>query len=337
MAGPGELAAESWDGAGVVLETRLDDLPPELIARIRAEAVSDPGMAGVATLRDLLRIETREARFKRVLRVWEGKVVAALRARDLAAAEAWFKSVTVHPTFPGEFVAHVQRAFQALARPAVIDDLLEWLVAEEKIEEGAALLAAWGEPVVNRIVELMAMEEPPISRRHQVDLLAVVGRSDTRLLIMHLNDRRWFIARNMAIAIGRTGRLQGVGPLRSLLSHPDPRVRVEALRGVAALDSDLGLPDIVKGFRDDNPRVRQAAVTLLRASPNPQVIPVLAGLVERGGLSGADSERLVEVIAERKGPEAEAALRRFAERRFARGGARAAREAARRALKGRTS
>ncbi len=78
-------------------------------------------------------------------------------------------------------------------------------------------------------------------------------------------------------------------------------------------------------------------MTLLRASPNPQVIPVLAGLVEGGGLSGAESERLVAVIAERKGAEAEAALRRFAERRFARGGARAAREAARRALKRRTS
>lgn len=336
MAGLNELAAESWEGSGVVLEADLDDLPPELITRIRAEAVPDPAAAGVAALRDLLRIETREARFKRVLRVWEGKVVAALQSRDLAAAVAWLRAVTERPTFSGEFVAHVQKAFQALARPAVVDDLLQWLIAEERIEEGAAILAALGEPVVNRIVELMAVDEPPIGRRHQVDLLAVVGRSDTRLLIMHLNDERWFIVRNMAIAVGRTGRLQGVGPLRSLLTHPDPRVRVEALRGLAALDADVALPDLVKGFKDDNPRVRQAAVTLLRASPNPQVIPVLAGLVEGGGLNAAEGERLVEVIAERKGPEVEATLRRIAERRLGRGGIRAARDAARRALKERS-
>lgn len=335
MAGS-ELAA-GIESHGAVLRGVTADLPRELIARIRNEQMADPLTAGVTVLRDLLAVENRETRVKRVLRVWEGKVVAAIGARDLAGAEEWLKAVTERPTFAGQFVAHVQKAFHSLARPAVIDDLLGWLVAEGKVSEGARLLAAVGEPVVNRIVELMSIDEPPISRRHQVDLLAAIGRADTRLLIMHVNDERWFIVRNMAIAIGRAGRLQGLGPLRSVLTHPDPRVRVEALRGVAALDAEVALPDLVAGFKDENPRVHQAAVTLLRASPSTRVAPMLADLVERGGLGAAERERLVAVIAERRTPEAEAALNRIAARRTARGAARVARDAARAALQRRRS
>jgi hypothetical protein len=335
MAGLGELTAESWDDpghAGRAFTAETEDLPQELLTRIRAEDSLDPCRAGIAVLRDLLRIETRESRVRRILRVWEGKVLWAIQARDLDGADAWLKAVINRPTFAGEFVGHVQNSVRSLARPSVIDDLLGWLLAGDELEKGAQFLASWGEPVVNRIVELMAMDDPPIGRRHQVDLLALIGRSDTRLLIIHLNDERWFIVRNMAVAIGRTGRLQGVGPLRSLLTHPDARVRVEALRGLAVLDSEVAAPDLVNGFRDDNPRVRHAAVTLLRASPSPQIVPLLAGLVGSGRMGGAETERLVEIIGERTEPEAEAALRELAAKRFAKGSAKVARDVARDAL-----
>jgi HEAT repeat protein len=272
-----------------------------------------------------------------VLRIWESKVAASLRDRDLEAAEGWMRAVTEDPVYPPEFAEQVSAAMEAVSRPSLIDDLVVWLVDQDAIDAGGPLLAEWGEPVVRRLIELMAVDDPPVNRRHLVEILGLIGKSDSRLLIAHVGDPRWFVVRNVAIALGRTGRLAAMPALRSLLSHEDHRVRVEALRGLAALDNDAAVPDLVRAFGDDNPRVRRAIISLLRASPSDQVIPLLSAVIETGQLNAAESERLVEVIGERNDPEADAVLRRLAGKRVAFGTAKAARDAARREMRRRSS
>lgn len=335
-----EWGEEQADPAGPVLAgVATGAAPPDLRARLAPE-IPDPGeldQIGIQVLRDLLRIETRPGRFRRVLRVWEGKVGAAIRNRDLDLAAAWMRAVTEDPVYPHDFGDHVASAMEALSRPALIDDLIVWLVDQDAIEAAGPLLSEWGEPIVRRIVELMVIDDPPVNRRYLVDMLGLIGRSDSRLLIAHVADHRWFIVRNVAIALGHTGRLAAMPPLRSLLDHEDHRVRVEALRGLAAIDNDAAVSDLVRAFADPNPRVRQATVSLLRASPSDQVVPMLASVVEAGRLGHSETERLVEVIAERRDPAAVEVLERLAGKRMSFGSARVARDTARRELMRRAS
>lgn len=310
------------------------EAPADLRARLAPE-IPDPDECehiGVGVLRDLLRIETRPGRFRRVLRIWETKVASAVRRHDVASAANWMKVVTEDPIYPPEFGDQVAAAMEALSRPALIDDLVVWAVDEEAIADTAPLFAEWGEPVVRRLIDLMVVDDPPVNRRYLVEILGLIGRSDSRLLTAHIGDHRWFIVRNLAIALGRTGRLAAIPALRSLLDHDDHRVRVEVLRSLAALDNEAAVPDLVRAFGDGNPRVRQATVSLLRASPSGQVIPLLAPVIEGGVLGPAETARLVEVIGERSDPAASQVLQRLAARRVAFGSAKAARDAARREL-----
>jgi len=310
-------------------------LDEALVQRLAAQ-FADTGSpeAGVTVLRDLLRIETRRPRFHRLLRVWVGKVTLAVRAGDLARAEAWMRGLVTSPTYAEEFADLVAEALDEVSDPQVLDELVVHLAAAEPPGTGAGLVAAWGERLARYLVQGMAADEPPVNRRFLVEFLAWVGRDDVRLLAAFVADSRWFIVRNVAIALGRTGRPQSIPPLESLLDHPDHRVRVEALRGLFVLRRGEAVAPLVAALSDPEPRVRHAAVSLLRASPSRGVVDALVELLEARPPSAAEGRRLVEVIAERADPAVPAALARLAGRKRVVGAARVVREAAREALEG---
>lgn len=321
---------EAESPAGGAGAESLDDV---LVQRLAAQ-FADGGSAdaGVAVLRDLLRIETRRPRFHRLLRVWVGKLTAALRAGDLGRAEAWMRGLVVAPTYPDEFADLVAEALDEVSEPQVLDDLVVHLAAAEPPGTGAGLVAAWGERLARYLVQGMVVEEPPVNRRFLVEFLSWVGRDDVRLLAAFVADPRWFVVRNVAIALGRTGRPQAAPPLESLLGHPDHRVRVEALRGLFVLKRGEAVGSLVAALSDPEPRVRHAAVSLLHGSPSREVVTALVELLETRPPAAAEARRLVELIAERADPAVPAALERLAGRRRAMGAGRVVRDAARQAL-----
>jgi len=322
---PGEAAG------GAEVESLDEALVQRLAAQFTDGASPD---AGVTVLRDLLRIETRRPRFHRLLRVWVGKVTVAVRSGDLARAEAWMRGLVVAPTYPGEFADLVAEALDEVSDPQVLDELMVRLAAAEPPGTGAGLVAAWGERLARYLVQGMVVEEPPVNRRFLVEFLSWVGRDDVRLLAAFAADSRWFVVRNVAIALGRTGRPQAVPALETLLHHPDHRVRVEALRGLFVLKRGEAVSPLVAALADPEPRVRHAAVSLLHASPSREVVGALAQLLETRPPAADEARRLVELIAERSDPAVRAALERLAGQRWVSGAGRVVREAARRALAG---
>jgi hypothetical protein len=312
----------------------VGSLDADLIARLQEQfpGESDADHSGIPVFRDLLRIEGRRPRFRRLLRVWAGKLTSAIRAGDLERAEAWMRALVKQPTYPAEFSDLVEQTLDEISRRQVLDDFMVTLASDEEPTAGAGLVAAWGERMARYLVDAMAREVPPVNRRYLVEALGWLGREDVRLLAAMVADPRWYIARNLAIALGKTGRPQASVALEALLDHPDDRVRVEALRAMASLRKDESLPSLVAALGDASGRVRHAAVSLLRASPSPRVIPLLVDVLSSNAVSVDEAERLVEVIAERNDPSVPDVLQGLAGRRFAMGMTRIVRDAAREAL-----
>jgi hypothetical protein len=322
---------ERLAGAHAVLDGQPAALDPDLLERLAGRIPADDESPGIAVFRDLLRIESRAPRFRRMLRVWAGKVTTAIRAGDPADAEAWFRGLVEDPTYPGAFADLVEDALDDVSRTEILDELMVVLAAAES-GTGSDLVAAWGDRIVHYMIDAMAADEPPVNRKHLVEYLGYAGREDVRLLASLVTDPRWFIARNLAIALGRTGRPQAIPAVESVLDHPDERVRVEAVRSVAALRGDGAVPALLDALTDVSGRVRHAAISLLRASPSPDVIGGLAEVLEYRSLAPSEIPRLVQALAERKDPAAGAALERLAGRRHRARSGRAVRDAARRAL-----
>lgn len=305
-----------------------------LLERVRAEfpGRGDDLHAGVGVLRDLLRVEQRPERFRRVLRVWTGNVAAAIRRGNFHAAGTWMRAVTESPVFPHEFAIHVAEAVRELSREDLLEELVQKLAKAGDPPSAAPLLMAWGEPLVEFLIGGMTLDPPPVNRRHLVEYLGMVGRADVRLLTPYLRDPRWFVVRNLATALGRTGRETAIPALEAALDHGDDRVRVEVLRALATVTQNDGVTYAVAALGDESPRVRQAAVSLLRASPSDEVIDGVARALGSGPHSADDARRLVDVIAGRRSDTARAALEQLSEKRSVFSGNRTVRDAARAAL-----
>ncbi len=291
-------------------------------------------VAGIGVFRDLLRVEHRPDRFRRLLRIWSGKVGSAVRSGEFSTAGLWMRALTEAPVFAEEFASLVATARKELSRPDLFDVLVTRLVAAKTSASATPLLAAWGEPFVEYLIGQMVVEKPVVNRRHLVDFLGMAGRGDARLLTARLADPRWFIVRNVATAIGRAGRVTALPALESSMNHEDDRVRVEVLRAIAILRGDDSTPSVVAALADASPKVRRAAASILRASASPDVVPGIVDALERNLGSAEDGRRLVEIIAERRGDQVVEALERLSSKKFTIGGSKAVRDAARDALKG---
>jgi hypothetical protein len=301
---------------------------------ISGPSSGDPGIPveGMALLRDLMGSETDPGQFTNLLVSWAADVTSAIARSDFTEAAAWLAAVRIAPTYVSGFAGRVDAAFDTMSRPEVLDDLLARLSASEPCDGGPELVAAWGAPLAEYMIDLMVVDDPPVSRRRLIEFLGWAGRSDVRVLAAHLNDPRWFVVRNLAIALGKTGRASAVPALVQLVSHPEPRVRVEVLRSLALLDGEGTLDHVAAGLEDRSSRVRHAALTLLRANPSPMVVATLASALESGPVDSEQARRIVSAIAERRGDGTVAALDKIARRRFSVGTGRAARDAARAAL-----
>ncbi len=305
-----------------------------LLERVRAEfpGRGDDLHAGIGVLRDLLRIEIRPERFRRLLRIWSGKVATALRRGDFYSAGVWMRAVTESPVYPQDFAVHVAEAMREMSRDDLLEELVVKLAAAGDPPSAAPLLAAWGDPLVEYLIAGMVVKEPVVNRRHLVEYLGMAGRSDVRLLTPRLRDPRWFIVRNIATAIGKAGRASAIPALEAVVDHPDDRVRVEVLRSLVTLKGDEGISYAVDALRDPSPRVRQAAVSLLRASPSDHVVPGVVDVLGDGPATPDEARRLVDIIAERRTDQARAALEGLVGKRFAVGATRTVRDAAKAAL-----
>jgi HEAT repeat protein len=186
--------------------------------------------------------------------------------------------------------------------------------------------------VVDDLVEMLATEESSGTRRVLIDLLVGVARDDVKRFIPHLEDERWFVVRNLAIILGRSGHHR-VGPqLRTLLKHSDHRVRVEAVRGLVLI-GDGAVDVLVGALGDSHERVRQNALNLLRTQQLAGSEAVIVDAINGDGIGTGERQGLVEVLAGVGTPSARAALEDLAGRKVVlRPAQRAVRDAARAAL-----
>jgi hypothetical protein len=267
-----------------------------------------------------------------LLRTWIGKINEAVHRGDVEGVVRWMDVVVNDLELEEDLDESRESALGELTSPIFLEAVVVALVDRADGDLAASVLRALGARAIDALVGWMAVDDPPVSRRHIVDLLAMAGRFDVRALALHLADDRWFIVRNVAIALGKTGRSQAVEPLLSAADHSDDRVRVEVLRALTTLQGDQSVYLLLGALEDSSRRVRQAAVSLLRASPSRLIVPGLVDAIETGAIVSEDAAGLVDLIAERRDDDVVPSLQRLAGVRFAVGARKAARDAARRAL-----
>jgi hypothetical protein len=284
--------------------------------------------------RGLLFAEDRDDRFRRLMRIWIGKVGTAVRRGQYRRAELWLRAVMDASTFADHRRPEVEEALAQISSSEIMSAVVQ--TATEGGEAGPAvrLLKALGTSAVNVLVDILAEEQDAARRRMLVDILSEVATDDPDPLTARLSDPRWYLVRNIVIVLRHTGDRDAIRAMRPVLSYADHRVRLEALRGLAML-GDEAVPFFETALGDDHPSIRQTAIALLGTQESDAAERLLVAALDRRSLDLAEKQRVVDLLSERSSPKTRAALEQLAAKRFSfSASTRTLRRSARDALKG---
>ena len=309
--------------AAVSVHDRLRDLAGAsvdqsvIIEALRAEFPNPKHFFyhALEVFRGLLYAEERDDRFRRLMRIWVGKVGTAVRRGQYRRAELWLRAVLDASTFDENRRPEVDEALVQVSSSEIMSAVVQNATAGGNSAPAVQLLKALGPSAINVLVELLAEEQDAARRRTLVDILSQVAREDPTPLTARLGDSRWYLVRNIVIVLRHTGDRAAIRMMRPVLAYADHRVRLEALRGLAML-GDEAIPFFETALGDEHPSVRQTAIALLGTQMTNSSEKLLAGALDRRDLELSEKQRVVELLSERSGSTARTALEQLARKRF---------------------
>jgi hypothetical protein len=308
---------------GALIEDQIGDLlSPEdgeqapvgrAVQRLQAEIPLQATALDAAAdvLSELLEMASSETDLMRCLRIWARKVTSAIETDDIEAANTWI-SVVYDRNALAVTVTQMATVLRDAAASATVLHLVEAYQGTELREsEGMARILPF---IPDAIIECLGDEPDQRRRRIIIDMLTIAARHDAEPLVRRLHDPRWYLVRNLIMVAGRSRSPELAEIIRPYAQHPDPRVRREALRSIHALGGggqDLAL----EGLRDHEKSVRAVATTIIRTAPSPEVIPLLAGLIDTGISTEAKCD-VIALLGQLPYDDARAVLKRLAARRI---------------------
>jgi hypothetical protein len=290
----------------------------ELLSALREEMTAPTdGEALVAeVLRGLLECEDRDDRFARVVRVWTGRITRLLRAGNLDQAQELLTAVMADPPYPAERKSQVREGLDRLGTPDILRYVLDVEGGDELSEGATHFLGTIGTSATDALVAMLAEADDQRSRRSITSLLVPAVSDDPLCLDKYLLDERWYLLRNLAIVLGRTGKQTAVGAVRRLLNHDDHRVRAEALRALIRLQRDEAGPTVLRLLADPHHTVQEAAASLAKSFESASFEASLIRELEAGKHSQEVLLMMVEVLGSRRTDSARSAIKRLAGRRL---------------------
>lgn len=284
-----------------------------LAGKLRRET-ADPAALSLYVLRVLMTVEERPDHFVRLVDFWSRRISEAVQAEDLEKALLLLGVGTTDVELSMQKQRVVELGLVELLRSdyAVFNN-----AAQEPKNRGllGELLTGFGEASAKHLMERLSVEEDPATRRILIGLLVIVGGHYSRPIVGFFSDPKWYVVRNAVTIAGKVGGAQWVPHLKKLLTHPDHRVVVEALRALAPIAPDDAVPGLVLNLADPNDRVRETAFVLLKASTSPVREAELTRALTDRSMDGARG-RIAELLFDIGTPETLGVLEQIAQKPF---------------------
>jgi hypothetical protein len=126
-------------------------------------------------------------------------------------------------------------------RELATDDLIGHYIDSLKKRGGVnrmeveAVLVALEDRAVGPLLQMLAEEEDLLVRKAIVEIVTRIGRPAVPAILENLSDSRWYMVRNMITVLGSLGMPDLAPHVAATLSHPDLRVKKEAIKALSRI------------------------------------------------------------------------------------------------------
>ncbi len=147
---------------------------------------------------------------------------------------------------------------------------------EEVIEYLKLLPPSSLQPLMKVLGEL----SNPKARRTVCDAICRIAKDQIDQIVPFLEDRRWYVVRNVAYILGRIGKEAAIPSIQKALSHREMRVRREGVHSLGFIGGPKAFNLLVKALQDSDVRVRCAAILNLGKVGRKNSLPYLAERIQ---------------------------------------------------------
>ncbi len=262
----GELTVEIEAGLA-----ELESLAPSESARFRAEYEAEHKVPGVTT----------------TIAISTAYLAAGAQAEDRAELGSFMPRVLRQAVTHGQWLEarealrllrqcggpewSLETFAQELLQPISIASAVERLDQQEQpaVLEFIALATEFGDPGVDWLNLVLAESQSRSNRRMLAESIAERCRANPERLAPWLSDPRWFVVRNVVHILGWIGGDSIVGLLQSVIRHPEPRVRHEAVAALGQVSPAAARPVLLRMLEDADTRMFCAVLHQLSAARDP--------------------------------------------------------------------
>ncbi len=296
-------AIQTAERLGKRVETVANDALTRQLGRTIIELVATVGSTRAAQtiltrLEGLFRSHLTAGEFDEALEIVQ-------RLQDIAAATT---SVELRNT--------IQESMGRLASADVIRALIESLqnAPPEKTRTIQRLTETLGTSARRNLLIALTEESNRSRRRRLFDFICSLGPVIVPEVTGLLSDSRWYVLRNMIILLRTVNDRTTLPEIRKLAVYPDLRVRMEAIKSLFVLDTNVPSELLENVIGDPDPKVAEAAIALIGSYGIKEGVQPLSRILE-----GADVFRRrkalrvksIRALGELGDPDAFPALQRF--------------------------
>jgi hypothetical protein len=149
------------------------------------------------------------------------------------------------------------------------------------------LIEAMGSAATRSLLIALAEEQNRSRRRRLFDFLTSLGPRIVPEIVPFLADSRWYVVRNMLVLLRSVNDRTAIGEIRKLAHHPDLRVRMEAIKALLVLESNVPRSLLERAINDPDPKLAETAITLVGSYGIREAVDPLLRILEQRDVFGA--------------------------------------------------
>lgn len=150
--------------------------------------------------------------------------------------------------------------------------------------------------IIDPLLDALSAEASASTRKF---LLSVIGELGTDVIphaIRRLNDRRWYVVRNMLYLIKECGGRRYVEQVRKFAKHKHRRICMEAVKTLLHFKTHDAVPYLKLYLKSDDIDLRMDAVKLAGLYRITEAVPHITAMLEERDILGAKSYYRVDLI-----------------------------------------
>jgi len=191
--------------------------------------------------------------------------------------------------FPIDLQYHLRENY---ARREFLDEILNGLTiwGKARYSDINLLITKIRSPFIEVLLDQLAAEDNLSLRRFMMDRLIEMGPMTRVPISLRLDDKRWFVLRNLIIILRAHPDKSIIRLIRPLTKHSNSRVRHEALSTLVMLHDTTAEKQVLRDLDSEDRETLFAAVSLSEKSLLPDIHKKLLAILAKGGLTPLEYE-----------------------------------------------